>query len=50
VGTLLKALFGYNSDPSLLEVIAYGAYFAVVGVSSFRLSRTRTLAVRREVV
>jgi len=36
VGALLKALFGYNGNPSLLEVIAYGVYFAVVGVVSFR--------------
>lgn len=36
VGTFLKALFGYNGDPSLLEVIAYGTYFFVVGVATLR--------------
>jgi high-affinity iron transporter len=36
VGSLLKALFGYNGDPSLLEVIAYGVYFIVVGVIGLR--------------
>ncbi|HET90533.1 MAG TPA: hypothetical protein ENN99_07325 [Chloroflexi bacterium] len=30
VGSLLKALFGYNGNPSLLEVISYGAYFIIV--------------------
>ncbi|HEY76110.1 MAG TPA: hypothetical protein G4O00_08010 [Thermoflexia bacterium] len=49
VGTLLKALFGYNGDPSLLEVLAYGVYFAVVGAASLRLGRARALAVGREV-
>lgn len=31
LGEFLKALFGYNGDPSLLEVLAYGLYLAVVG-------------------
>ncbi len=35
-GSVLKALFGYNGNPSLLEVITYGVYFAVVGVVSLR--------------
>jgi len=29
VGLWLKALFGYNSNPSLLEVIAYPLYLVV---------------------
>jgi high-affinity iron transporter len=29
-GLLLKALFGYNSNPALLETLAYVAYFAVI--------------------
>jgi high-affinity iron transporter len=36
VGAFLKALLGYNGDPSLLEVIAYGAYVAVAGVLGLR--------------
>jgi len=36
VGTFLKALFGYNGNPSLLEVIAYIAYLVLVGVFSTR--------------
>lgn len=31
VGLFLKAMFGYNGNPSLLETIAYGAYSVVVG-------------------
>jgi high-affinity iron transporter len=27
VGTFLKTLFGYNGNPSLIEVLAYGIYF-----------------------
>jgi high-affinity iron transporter len=36
LGTFLKALFGYNGNPSLLEVIAYVAYLIVVGAASIR--------------
>ena len=35
-GAMLKALFGYNGNPSLSEVLAYLAYF-VVTFSSLRL-------------
>ncbi|MDH7486864.1 MAG: FTR1 family protein [Anaerolineae bacterium] len=38
-GALLKALFGYNGNPSLLEVVAYGLYFAVVGIVSLQQGR-----------
>ena len=30
LGSLLKSLFGYNGNPSLLEVLSYGAYLAAV--------------------
>jgi high-affinity iron transporter len=30
LGQVLTALFGYNSSPSLTEVLAYAAYFGVV--------------------
>ncbi|MFQ6101686.1 MAG: iron uptake transporter permease EfeU [Anaerolineae bacterium] len=30
VGTFLKALFGYNGNPSLIEVLSYVAYFVVI--------------------
>ncbi len=32
-GTFLKALFGYNGNPSLLEVLAYVTYLLVVGIA-----------------
>ncbi len=32
VGSMLKGLFGYNGNPSLIEVISYLAYFAIVFV------------------
>ena len=35
-GQFLKALFGYNGNPSLVEVLAYAAYLALVLVSYFR--------------
>lgn len=34
VGSFLKALFGYNGNPSLLEVSAYLAYLLVVGFAA----------------
>ncbi|MER3513437.1 MAG: hypothetical protein C4310_02740 [Chloroflexota bacterium] len=30
IGSLLKSLFGYNADPSLLEVLAYIGYYAII--------------------
>ena len=44
VGTLLKALFGYNGNPSLLEVTAYSVYLGVVS-----LRRGRTMVPAAEV-
>jgi len=37
IGMLLKALFGYNGNPSLSEVLAYFVYFVLI---TFGLSRT----------
>ncbi len=48
VGTFLKALFGYNGNPSLLEVIAYSAYFVVVGAASQRQGRALVPAAEAE--
>ena len=36
VGVFLKALFGYNGNPSLLEVGGYVVFFAVIGSASWR--------------
>ena len=30
LGSILKALFGYNGNPSLTEVLAYFAYFVAI--------------------
>ncbi len=40
LGAILKALFGYNGNPSLTEVLAYLGYFAAI---SFGLQRQRRL-------
>ena len=39
VGTVLRALFGYSADPTVLEVVAYLAYYVLVWV----LSKTRII-------
>jgi high-affinity iron transporter len=31
-GSLLKSLFGYNGNPSLLEVISYIGYYVALGI------------------
>ncbi|MGE5549545.1 MAG: FTR1 family iron permease [Bacteroidota bacterium] len=36
LGSFLKALFGYNGNPSLLEVIAWAAYLAIFAPGFFR--------------
>ena len=36
LGSLLKALLGYNGNPSLTEVAAYLLYFVVIWFSGFR--------------
>jgi len=33
VGSILKALFGYNGNPSLLEIVSYVAYYLIVGMA-----------------
>jgi len=43
LGMFLKALFGYNGNPSLLEVVAYGVYFILMGVLGRRQRRTVVL-------
>jgi high-affinity iron transporter len=39
LGLLLKALFGYNGNPSLTEVLAYFAYFIIIFYSVRGVSR-----------
>ena len=39
VGAFLKALFGYNGNPSLLEVTAYWVYLVGIGALSLREMR-----------
>jgi high-affinity iron transporter len=38
IGAFLKAIFGYNGSPSLLEALVYCAYFVIVGLN-FRRGR-----------
>lgn len=40
LGSMLKALFGYNGNPSLTEVLSYFAYFAAI-IVGLRLSGRR---------
>jgi high-affinity iron transporter len=47
-GLMLKALFGYNGNPSLTEVLAYGLYFGVI-VFGLRRGQEQPLPVPQEV-
>lgn len=44
LGGLLKALFGYNSTPSLTEVLAYTSYFFIIFLSLGRKDRKATIS------
>src|SRR3989338_1763460 len=41
VGEFLKGLFGYNGNPSLLEVFSYVAYLVVLGVAWKRITEKK---------
>jgi high-affinity iron transporter len=41
VGLILKALFGYNGNPSLTEVVAYLSYFIILGTILIRNQRNQ---------
>jgi high-affinity iron transporter len=43
MGTFLKALFGYNGNPSLIEALSYVAYFAIIYIGT-RLNTHRRIA------
>ncbi len=47
VGSLLKALFGYNGNPSLTEVLGYAAYFAAIYVGLKRVNRPAEALVQQ---
>ena len=48
VGSLLKALFGYNANPSLLEIIIYPSILISVGIISLKLWKRTTSIVLME--
>jgi len=44
IGSLLKALFGYNANPSLLEIIIYPSILISIGLISLKLwKRTNSI-------
>ncbi|HXF81906.1 MAG TPA: iron uptake transporter permease EfeU [bacterium] len=47
LGSFLKALFGYNGNPSLVEVLAWAGYLALVGWAYFRPATARELQPQR---
>lgn len=45
MGLILKALFGYNGNPSLTEVIAYLTYIGIMSATYLRFQRRDLFAV-----
>ncbi|MHA2281228.1 MAG: FTR1 family iron permease [Promethearchaeota archaeon] len=46
IGSLLKALFGYNANPSLLEIILYPSILISIGIISLKLwKRTKSILI-----
>jgi high-affinity iron transporter len=50
LGSFLKALFGYNGNPSLLEVVAYVLYLALIGRIGLRVPQNVEAAQRPQAV
>ena len=42
IGSLMKALFGYNANPALLEIIIYPSIILTIGYISFKLWKRNT--------
>jgi high-affinity iron transporter len=36
LGSIFKSLFGYNGNPSLIEVLSYVGYYVVIGLATWR--------------
>jgi high-affinity iron transporter len=48
IGSLLKALFGYNANPSLLEIIIYPTLLVSIGLISLKLwKRTNNIVLMK---
>jgi high-affinity iron transporter len=47
LGSFLKALFGYNGNPSLIEVLAWAGYLGLVGWGYFRPATAKELRPQR---
>ncbi|MHA2006682.1 MAG: FTR1 family iron permease [Promethearchaeota archaeon] len=47
LGSLLKAMFGYNANPSLLEVIIYPSLLTSIGFISYKLWKKTSLMIYR---
>ena len=45
IGSLFKGLFGYNGNPSLLEVISYLVYLAGIGLLVYVLRKRQASVV-----
>jgi high-affinity iron transporter len=48
IGSVLKALVGYDGNPELLRIVAYLAYWLIVGAYVYRTYRRRSVATTAE--
>lgn len=47
IGSFLKALFGYNGNPSLVEVTAYASYLIIVPIVLKKLAQLESAKIKR---
>ena len=47
IGSILKALFGYNANPSLLEIVIYPTLLISIGIISLKLWKRTSLNVKK---
>lgn len=47
-GSMLRVLVGYNDNPSLIEIISYGAYWVILSATLFWSSRNQQRRAARE--
>jgi len=45
IGSLLKALFGYNANPALLEIITYPSLLILIGFISWKLWKKNSIPI-----
>ncbi|MFX0102195.1 MAG: FTR1 family protein [Candidatus Hodarchaeota archaeon] len=46
IGEILKGLFGYNGNPSLIEVLSYIAFISLIGLTWYKIAQSKAVNVK----